>query len=132
MIKRIKLSELRKLIKEEVNLSEGMVGIKHWQESDETADFMADIQEFVIRKLRTQVKKRGNEFNTTGAWDVCLVAKTGILEALDMVEQVGDIYEKAAEQIEKDLKDPGFDWNDSQTISKKDLQVLLAIARKYS
>lgn len=131
---RIKLSELKRLIREESkrNLSEGMSGIKHWGDSDNTADFMIGIQEFVMRKLRTQVNKKGDGFNTSGAWDVCLVAKTGLLEALDIAGEVGDVYEKAAEQIQKDLKDPEFDWNDPSTVSRKDLQVLLAIAKKYS
>ena len=121
---RIKLSELRRMIREESkrNLSEGMMGIKHWGDSDNTADFMIGIQEFVMRKLRVQVNKQGNEFNTSGAWDVCLVAKTGLLEALDIAGEIGDVYEKAAEQIQKDLKDPEFDWNDPSTVSRKDLQ----------
>lgn len=78
----------------------GFMGINHWVESDNAADFHAHLQTTLNTSFRNELRNKANEYNTPGWLNALLIFKEtpGLILFLD-----NKILDSIEEKIEKDL-----------------------------
>jgi hypothetical protein len=85
----------------------GFSGLNCWQDSDEAADFVGDILEPIVKRMKKELKNKSNEFNTPGYINVALFFEAFLLKQILYNDELVDIAEKTIEMLEKNKSEWG-------------------------
>jgi hypothetical protein len=88
----------------------GYMGLNHWEESDEAADFFYEISKSVDKLVKKELKNRANCYNTAGEINVALLIED---DKIDVGSLEDDTLKELVERLSKVLKTTSSEtWED--------------------
>lgn len=78
------------------------MGLKHWGESDDAADFKITLEEAVSKLVKKELRHFANEYNTSGAVNIALMLEDGII-SIKLIE--APLIKVLLEQLNRLLED---------------------------
>ena len=103
----------------------GFMGLGHWSESDDAADFRGSLQEAIMKLTRKQLGHKANEFNTSGDINIAFMIADGLFDFLEEYEVKDD--EELFLEVYKKLGAHKMDDTEVQ----KELEVLREKVKKF-
>lgn len=101
------------------------MGLNHWGESDEAADFFFKISKEVDKLVKKELKNRANGYNTSGEINVALLIKDGKIDVSSLEDAtIEDLLKRLNKLIEKTSSEP-WDNVDSKNYHIKSYKRLL-------
>ena len=85
----------------------GFMGLNHWVESDNAADFRYVLIQNMLEECKKEVVHETNEYNTDGCINIALLLEDGTFDFLEEYdfEKFGPVFDEAIERLDKKIDD---------------------------